>query len=158
MYCKLGALLGLSGMRRMPSMFTMLYVAAAYVPMPSVLAPLRCVAAQSRCTTVCGDTTLIGCTCMDSSAHGAALTAIYRCVCLGTLVLLHCRVVPPICSCLCLDDLLCVNTLHRTATISICMHDMLYVGLVRCRSFCGAPGAITTPSLVSAHVHLKQKS
>jgi hypothetical protein len=48
MYCKLGTLLGLSGMRRMPSMFTMLYVAAAYEPKPSSLAPCRYVAAQSR--------------------------------------------------------------------------------------------------------------
>ena len=89
---------------------------------------------------------------------GTALAVIGRCVCQGTLVWLHCRVVPPMCSCPCLDDLLCVDTLHRTATISICMRDMLYVGLVRCRSFCGAPGAPTAPSLVSAHVHFNQES
>ena len=147
MYCKLGALLGLSGMRRMPSMFTMQYVAAAYEPKPSSVAPCRSVAAQSRCTTVCGYTALIGCTCMDSSAQGGALTAINRCGCLGTFVLLNWRVVPPSCSCPSLDGLLCVNTLLA----------MMYVGLVGCRSFCGAPGARTKPSLVATHVHLNEK-
>ena len=147
LYCKLGALLGLFGMRRVPAMCTMLYVAAAYVPLPSALAALRCVAAQSRCTTVCGYTALIGCTCMDSSAQGGALTAINRCGCLGTFVLLNWRVVPPSCSCPSLDGLLCVNTLLA----------MMYVGLVGCRSFCGAPGARTKPSLVATQVHLNEK-
>ena len=84
---------------------------------------------------------------MDSGAQGGALTATNRCGCQGTSVFLNYRVVPPSCSCPSLDGLLCVNTLLA----------MMYVGLVRGRSFCGAPAALTTPSLVSTHVHLNER-
>ena len=141
----------------MPHVATPLCVTAVYVPVPPSVAALLCVATHlslhylllQHCSVwlpMYGLNCSQGQHChLSLSLCGCTAVAALLCVC-------------PICGRPSLADLFCVTTLlSGAATMSFYTLTLPYVGRYRCRWFCSAPDALTTPCFASAHIYLSEK-